>query len=141
MAKPRLNLTIDADLLEIAKSADINLSAEFEEWLKIRLGQSFKEVENVDYDKEYARLQLELQKLESKKELKQKEEQKDKEQLMVLDHAIDNERETPETKLEDIPLKRAPGIKYLFKQKFNINLSDSEAIKLLDDRIKERGLI
>lgn len=140
MAKPRLNLTIDADLLELAKASDLNLSAEFEEFLKIRLNQNLPDNEKIDFDKEYTRLQMELRKLESKKELVEKQDMKEQERLMVLDHAIDNELEIDSCKVIDIPENRANGIVYLFKKKFNENLTSEQAKKLLSDRIKERGL-
>lgn len=141
--KVPLHLTIDADLLDYAKKMKgetINsLSEEFEEWLKIRINQDIKTDETFDYDKEYTRIQMELKKLESKKEMKNNQEMKDKEKLAVIDLTIDNEIKY--TKPEEIANKRFVGLKYLFNQKFNEKLTDIQAIELLNNRLKERGLI
>ena len=140
MAKSTLHLSIDSELLEIAKNMDLNLSSEFEEWIRIRAGQNVTDTieKSKDYDKEYARLQLEMQKLQSQKELADKEEQKQSEILMLIDHTIDNELEI--TPAEQIPEKRAQGLAYLFKQKFKRDITIEEAMAMLSDRIKERGL-
>lgn len=141
MTKAKLNLSIDTELLDLAKQSNLNLSSEFEEWVKIRLNKNILNIENetLDYDKEYARLQLELQKLESKKEMIEKQDSKDKEKIMVIDHVIDNQIEYD--KAEDIAEKRFAGIKFLFKQKFNENITDLDAKNLINNRLMERGLI
>ena len=138
--KVPIHLTIEPELAEWAKNSNLNLSSEFEDWVKIRRGQSMVDIENesIDYDKEYARLQLELQKLQSKKEMKQKEDERQKERDMVIDHIIDNQLEYD--KIEDIPKLRFKGLQFLFSKKFNETITEPQAIKLLEDRIKERGL-
>ena len=141
MGKRQLNLYIDDELIELAKTNPNidSISKEFNEWLKFRVGQmSEPENVNVDYDKEVARLRQEISKLESKKAIKKTDEMKDKEKIMVVDHIIDNQLEYD--KPDVLPEKRFKGLMFLFDKKFRIKLSDQEAKDILSNRIKERGL-
>lgn len=142
MPKSNLTLSIDTNLLVLARNSNINLSKEFEEWVKIRLNQplDFEDGENIiDYDKRYAELKLELQKLELKKEAEKDKEAKDKEKEELIDHIIDNELEV--TEAINIPEKRYIGLQFLYNKRFNINLNEQEAKDILFNRLQERGLI
>lgn len=139
MPKSFLHLSIDTDLLTLAKNSNINLSAEFEDFIKFRMGQETKEVNNVNPDMEIAKLKQEIARMESIKVIKVSEEQKQKEHIMVLDLIIDNEIKY--TKPEEIAEKRFTGLQYLFKQKFNEKLPEGQAKELITKRLKERALI
>ena len=142
MTKAKLNLSIDTDLLQLAKDSNLNLSSEFEEWVRIRLNHFVDNESPINFDVEKAKHQQALIELERKEkaaeEIKNKIETIVEEKNQLLDHAIDNQLLVD--KIEDVPMKRFAGIKFLWKQKFNEPLTDEEAKKLLEDRIKERGL-
>lgn len=140
MTKGKLNLSIDVDLLELAKNSDLNLSQEFEEWVKVRLNQPISdEFEEIDLDKEKARLMLEMRKLESKAELQKRQEEKEDLKLKTIDHAIDNSLK--HMKPEEIPESRKDGVVYLFKSRHRTEINPLEAKELIENRMKERGLL
>ena len=140
MSKATLHLSIDTDLLELAKNMDLNLSAEFEDWIRIRTGNmDNNNEEKVDYDKEYARLQMELKRLESKKEMEARQEDLDKRKVAAIDRTIDQEMEN--TEASKIPANRSSGLIYIFKSAFNVNLTEKEAVELIENRMKERNLL
>lgn len=142
MSKSLLHLSIENDLKELAKKSNLNLSQEFEQWIRIRLNANINEDDNMDHDLEIAKLRQEISKLESQKELMAKQEMKDKEEEMIIDHAIDNEMESnKDIKPEDIPSKRSHGLVYLFNMKFRKSISDMEATNMIENRMKERGLL
>lgn len=146
MAKPRLNLTVSQEIIDLAKGSGLNLSAEFEEWIRIRLGKGLKmDNEEIDFDLEAAKLRQELAKLESKKELAARQEAKDKEMDMIVDSMIDNftdvqMKNDKNLKLSDCSENRKRGLAYIISKKYNKNLTEEEAAELLEKRIKERGL-
>src|SRR3972149_6560209 len=130
--KNHLTLYIDNDLTNLAKSSGLNLSSEFEEWIRIRLNQSFTDTPKDDTDFEIAKHQAEIQRLKSTAEIQREQMDKEKEEVMVIDGVIDNEKDVtmkvfPETKWEDIAVKRTHGVQFLFKQKFNKLLNPLEA--------------
>ena len=145
MPKSFLHLSIDTDLLTLAKQSDLNLSAEFENWVKIRLNQNDnmdEKAENLDFDKEILRLKNEITRLQSKKELQKSEDLKAKELNDFLDYNIDNmlKNKAQNQTLEDKIRDRVSGLKYLYKNKYRKNLNDTEIINMFLDRLKERGL-
>lgn len=141
MVKGVLHLSVDVDLIVLAKASGLNLSGEFEEWIRIRLGQvDNMEENNVDYDMEIAKLHQELARLQSKKQLSETKGMKVQEEVMVIDNIIDNALEF-KTRIEDIPEKRFKGLIYLYNKKFHRVINGDQAKALLSDRIKERGLI
>lgn len=140
MSKVMLHLSIDSDLREWAKISGMNLSAEFEEWIRIKRGMNMSDIENnkVDYDKEYTRLQMELRELESKKELAARQSDLQERKNLQIDRAIDQ-------CLKDFPIdqvaeQRKHGIVYIWKSAFNENITEDEALQILENRIKERNL-
>lgn len=135
-----MTLYIDNDLVTLAKSSNMNLSAEFEEWIKIRLGKMGDETKKVcDPENEILRMRAEIQKLESQKELYLKEQNKEKEINMVLDGYIDNMIEFKED-LTNPSDSRTHGVQFLMQKKFHQIIGPLEAKELLLNRIKERGL-
>ena len=138
MAKGRLSLTVDHELVELAKNSNINLSAEFEEWIRIRLNKHMEEDnEIVDYALERAKLQQQISLLASKEELAKNQEHKDKEELMILDGYVENILEfEPNGIKEDELIKRSHGLVFLFKSKLNKVISIDQAKELLRTKIK-----
>jgi len=145
MTKVMLHLSIDPSLMELAKASGMNLSKEFEEWIKIRLGNINEDKPIVNIDLEIAKYRAEIQKLQNQAELAKEQEYKEQEEIMVIDGIIDNELtlKKPEQKIEDLVLSdiRIHGAQFLFKQKFNKMLNPLEAKELLEKRMKERKLI
>ena len=133
MTKAKLNLSIDTDLLELAKNSTLNLSQEFEEWVKIRLiNKSSIDIINVDYDLEKAKLLQELALLESKEEISKRQELKEKEEVMILKSFIDNIKEFDTLPLKDDDLRtKANGLIFLFKQKLNKVIRTDQAIEMI----------
>jgi len=140
MSKGFLHLSIDTELLALAKSSKLNLSGEFEEWVRIRLNQNLDQEPLIDHDLEIAKHRQQIAKHESKKAIIKTAEMKEKEKIMVVDNMIDNHLELSNDKPEHVPEKRFKGLMFLFDKKFRIKLSDQEAKDILSNRIKERGL-
>lgn len=137
--KAKLNLSIDTDLLELAKNSSLNLSEEFEDWIRIRLMKDIEvDKKEVDFNLEKAKLIQELKLLESKEELSKSQEFKEKEELMIVDSVIKNMREFKPIKetSEEQWLKRSNGLVYIFKRKLNKVITPEQARKILEKRIK-----
>ena len=153
MAKPRLSLTIEQNLLDLAKASGLNLSAEFEEFLRIRLNAK-EVIENkghVDLDNEIAQHEEALIILKNKRSLVDINKSIKDQINYTLDYAIDSALEQG-NKLEDLAVNRSRGVSYIIMllsgiaafdiltRKLNKSYSELDAQKLLEDRIKERGL-
>ena len=139
MGKTHLTLYIDNDLIVLAKSSGINLSQEFEQWIRIRMNQTADNEVKEDTELLIAKYRAEIIKLESQAERnKEIQGQKDYE-LKVLDDMIDNMKQFNEN-LADIAEVRIHGLQFLFKRKFGMDLNPFEAKEMLLNRIKERGL-
>jgi hypothetical protein len=149
-----LQLYINSDLKKLAKKSGLNLSKEFEEWIKIRLGQIEVDKPVVNIDLEIAKHQSEIQKLQSQVILKSELELKGKEESLVVDSVIDDMINGPKgEKYKGKTLKdlfkdkeygidsKIHGIQFLFQKKFKKVLNPLEARELIEKRIKERGLI
>ena len=133
MAKGRLSLTVDSELVELAKNSNLNLSAEFEEWVRIRLQQNIaKDIEHTDYPLEKAKLIQQISLLESREALSQRQGLKDKEEKMILDNFISNIKEFDILPLNDNDLGlRVRGLIFLYKQKINKKITTEEATELI----------
>jgi hypothetical protein len=146
-----LHLSINPTLKKLAKQSGLNLSKEFEEWVKIRLGNIEEdkpivntELEIAKHQSEIQKHQSEIQKLKSQAEFVKTEEMKAKEEVMVLDNMIDNELKTFKSKAitwEEIVNEKIHGIQFLFQRKFNKTLNPLQAKELLLNRLKERKMI
>lgn len=154
MDKALLHLSVDQDIKKLAKESGLNLSKEFEEWLKIRLGQIEVDKPVVNIDLEIAKHQSEIQKLQSQAMLKTELDLKGKEESMIVDGIIDDMINEPKgEKYKGKTLKdlfkdkeygidsKIHGIQFLFQKKFKKVLNPLEARELIEKRIKERGLI
>lgn len=137
--KATLHLSINKELTNLARGSGLNLSAEFEEWIKIRLGKMGDDKMSNDPDNEILKLRAEIQKLESQKDIISKEQNKQKEINMVLDGYIDNMIEFKED-LTNPSDSRMHGCQFLMQKKFHQILNPLQAKELLLNRIKERGL-
>ena len=140
MKKGLLHLSIDNDLVNLAKSSGLNLSAEFEEWLKIRMNQFDKEGPKENPELLIAEYRSKIIKLESQKQIEVNEEMKNKEKVMVIDNIIDNEEKhkKPDDRWEDIMENRIHGLQFLFQKRFNEKLEVIQAREMLIARLKER---
>lgn len=136
MPKVHINLSLDKDIYDIAINSGLNLSQEFEEWIKIRMNQT-EENNNEDVDLLIAKTQAELSRLQSRKEIVKTEVQKAKEEVMIIDDMIEDMKKFEETEVSDM---RIHGIQFLFKKKFNKTLNPLEAKELIENRISERNL-
>lgn len=147
MAKSLLHLSIDTDLLSLAKQSNLNLSSEFESWIKIRINQmdnmNESENSNLDIDREMLRLRNELTRLQNEKERQASEEMKQKELNGFLDYNLEiiNKNKKENQTLEEKITERVNGLKYLYKNKYHKLLTDTKIIKLFVDRAKEKGLL
>jgi hypothetical protein len=149
MVKGMLHLSIETDLIELAKQSGLNLSKEFEEWIKIRLGNIEEDKPTINVDLEIAKHQAEIQKLKNQAEIIKTQEMKGQEEIMVIDQQIANMEEFREGKewkdfINDSRYgveSRIHGIQFLFQKKFNKVLNPLEAQELLENRLKERGFV
>jgi post-segregation antitoxin (ccd killing protein) len=139
MAKCHLTLYIDTDLVSLAKSSNMNISQEFEEWIKLRLGQTNEMKPVIDIDEEIAKHQVEIQKLKNQAELDKKMENIDEMKMATLDRIIDNMIEGKNDLLNPDDT-RIHGIQFLFQKKYKELINALDAKELLLKRIKERGL-
>jgi len=147
MAKGVLHLSIEPELIELAKNSGLNLSQEFEEWIKIRLYKTDAGIKQEDIDLKIAKYRQEIELLQSKQELQKTKEMLQQEQVMVIDGIIDNEINSAKLtgkKIDDweiIADKRSNGLQYLFKKRFNKILTLIEAKELILNRLKDRDII
>ena len=137
--KNHLTLYIDNDLVNMAKNSNMNLSAEFEEWIRIRLNQSeeIKPIENIPM--EIAKLQSEIHRLENLKTISIEKQTIEKEQDNSLDIIIDNMKVMNEELLNPNDAK-IHGVQFIFKKRYNKILNPLQAKELLLKRIKDRNL-
>lgn len=131
MAKPSLHITISPELIDIAKNSNINLSQEFEQWLKIRLSQSTAVV--VDYNLEISKRQEEIEILKAKSQLQDKVKSKEDQRTRLIDSIINGQSNI-------ILSERWKGLQGILRDRMNEILTDEEARSLLNNRLKERGL-
>lgn len=139
MSKNHLTLYIDTDIVSLAKSSGLNLSSEFEEWIKIRLGKMDEIKPDIDVDLEIARHKAEILKLESVNELKKEKLEAETAEKVSLDRMIDNMIEFKDD-MSNISEPRINGVQFIFKRRYNKVLNPMEAKELLLNRIKERNL-
>ena len=138
MSKSQLHLSIDSDLKELAKNSNLNLSQEFEEWVRIRLQRNIAEdIKYTDYPLEKAKLIQEIALLESREELSKREELKEKEETMILKSFLDNIKEFDNLPLNDDNLtKRTTGLIFIFKQRLNKIITTEQAQNMIKEGLK-----
>ena len=143
MPKSLLHLSIDTGILELAKNSGINLSGEFEEWIKVRLRMDDESMPKESIDNEIIKYQQEIQKLRSMSEIVQSKEMVEREKLMVIDNTIDNRMKYKKEgeRISKIPKERAKGLMFMLKKKYNDRMTEDDAAELLLKRMKERGLL
>lgn len=142
--KTPIHLTIDAELYELimnykAVHTDFSISQELEEWIKIKINHQDQESETFDYDKEKARLVMEMRKLESRKELSNRQEEQDKVKQATIDHIIDNQLEY--SNAGEVAELRKDGLVFLWKSRYNETINPLQAKEMIETRLKERGLL
>lgn len=140
MAKVHLNLSIEKEIHDLAKTSNFNLSEEFEDWLRVRLNMKNKDIleqNGEDPDKLIAEYRMKIQKLQSVKEMKKEEDMKKTEQEQIMDFQIENMIKNNEPLEEPFDPLRIRGIQFVFKKKFNIIMNTLEARESLSNRIQE----
>lgn len=147
-----LHLSIEPEILELAKASGLNLSNEFEQWIRIRMNKSFKEDNKaIDLDIERAKALQRIKDIDAMAQARQNESNKEQLEIQALDEYIDYLKEKDKsindgskhekhiTNEEDERLN-LHGIVFLYKHKFNQNITMEQAKLILDKRLKERGL-
>lgn len=140
MTKVMLHLSIEPELVNIAKSSNMNLSKEFEEWIRIRLNQTEDNKPIIDIQLEKAKLKAQLLQLDNQEALNKQEVDKQTIEDNSLDTIIDNMKQFNEDfiNISDI---RIHGVQFIMKKRYNKVLNSLESKELLIKRLKERGLI
>jgi hypothetical protein len=136
-----LSLYIDSDLKKLAKQSGLNLSNEFETWLKIRVGN----MDNIGNEKiEDTELLIaehfsEIKRLQTKAEIEKEQKDKGSEEQNSLDGMIDDMVKFREN-LTNPTDQRVHGVQFIFKKRYNKFVNPLEAKDMLLSRIKERGI-
>lgn len=150
MAKVHINLSLDSDIYELSKTMNLNLSEEFEQWIRIRMNQYNKDEEQakVNTELEIAKHIAEIKKLQTQAEMEKEQKDKEDRETKFIDYTIDNinsielsiESNKGKSIEELIDDSKIHGIQFIFKKKFNKTLDYLQAKELILNRIKERGL-
>lgn len=151
MAKNHLTLYIDTTLTELAKGSGMNLSQEFEEWIRIRMNQSQKEEEGIDIPMEIAKRKEEIMRLEQKEKVKETKISEEQEKDQFINKVVDNfliwekrkDRGEFQSKTFDKSNELDTSIRqlqFVFKKRLNIILNSLIAKDLILNKFKERGI-
>lgn len=141
MTKGALTLSIDTEILEMARKSDINISQTVEDILRSVLQQSVAVDEPaINIDAEVAKHMMEIKRLQTKAELMHEQADKNKEEIMIVDNMIDNMVQFKDP-LNPVPDSRAHGLTFLFNKRLHKQITQLQAKEMLENRIKERGLI
>lgn len=140
MAKSLLHLSINSKLLQMAKNSGLNLSAEFEEFIRFRVGQDIKQESIIDPDIEIAKFKQQISKLETQKKIKNDLKIQQEEINKTLDHAIDTAIKEKRN-YNEILDSRSRGVAFILTRKLNNKITEEQARKMLDERLKEKGLL
>lgn len=142
MPKSQLHLSVETDLLELAKNMGINLSNEFENWIKIRVNQ--KEATNTkeELDLEIAKHKEAILMLENQNSEKERLEKQFKEEDSTISNIADNEiaNKNKDMKWKQVIAIRASGIMAIWRRRFNKYLTMSQAITMLEEKLKAKGI-
>lgn len=143
MPKSQAHLSIDTELLLLAKSLKINLSSEFEQWIRIRVNALDEKIETKDLGLEIAKHKEAIIEIEKTLETKESIEQQQKEENISLNKVIDNMIDSHDEKGIDwnthIQMS-ASGVQLLYKRRFNRYITFKEAVELLESKLKEKGI-
>lgn len=153
MPKNHLTLYIDTELIDLAKATGMNISAEFNEWMKIRMNKLEENKEEPkDVDMLIAEHRAEIMKLQSQAEIKAMQSEKDKEINIIISDVVDNilkEKKDGDAEGQgqlvgmtwpQIITYRSTGLMFLVKKRMNKILTLTEAEQILTDEIKKRGI-
>lgn len=153
MPKNHLTLYIDTELIDLAKATGMNISAEFNEWMKIRMNKlEENKKEPKDVDMLIAEHRAEIMKLQSQAEIKAMQSEKDKEINIIISDVVDNilkEKKDGDAEGQgqlvgmtwpQIITYRSTGLMFLVKKRMNKILTLTEAEQILTDEIKKRGI-
>ena len=141
MPKVHLNISLENDVYEIAKNMNINLSNEFERWIKIRLGQR-EETKEEDLTLEIAKHKEAIATIEAKSiEQNRMKELNAKEDLMIeqiVNNMINDKNE--DSLWKDIINLRALGLQTIWARRFNKRLTTPQACDLITNKLIEKGI-
>ena len=120
-----LHLSIDPNIVSLAKASNINLSNEFEQWLKIRLNQQDIKPQ-VDIELEKAKLKAELDRLNTLET--EGREKKDEETLIndAVDHILNTEGYDDSNRIH--------GVQWIIKKRFGKTITEEQAVELIEKR-------
>jgi FtsZ-binding cell division protein ZapB len=143
MPKTHIDLSIDSDVYVIAKTLRINLSNEFEQWIRIRTNTYEEKTEIQNIDVEIAKRQAEIEELKRKDEMLKSKQQQEKDEQESLSRVIDNmitAHEDKEINWQTHIQMSASGVQLLYKRRFNRYITFKEAVELLEAKLKEKGI-
>lgn len=143
MPKTHIDLSIDSDIYQIAKTLRINLSSEFEQWIRIRTNtyEEKPDVQNIDI--EIAKRQTEIEDLKRKDEMMKSKLQHDideKESISKVIENMINGHADKEVNWNTHIQMAAPGLQLLFKRRFNKYLTFKESVEILQKNLCENGI-
>lgn len=142
--KNHLTLYVDSDLVQLAKTSKLNLSKEFEDWIKIRLNQfenGDKTMTQEESDKLIAEHLAEISRLKANKEIIQEKEDKYKEEEEVITEIAKNINEVDVNKrglsYNDAIEEHLNAVVYIFKKRFNKDIDTLQAKDLIIAKLNE----
>lgn len=143
MPRSHINLSIDTDIYRVAKDLKINLSSEFEQWIKIRMDSQIDKIDNANIDIEIAKHQEAIESLKKSLEIRSSKEQQEKDENESLEKVIKNMIDSHDDKGIDwnthIQMS-ASGVQLLYKRRFNKYITFKEAVELLQKKLKEHDI-
>lgn len=145
-----LQLYINSNLKRIAKQSGLNLSQEFEEWIKIRLNQYEKEKNDIDIPLEIAKHKEEILKLEQESKVQQTQISEEKQKEALINKVVDDfliwkqrvdkgefrNKMFSWNKELDTSIRQ---LQFIFKKKLNLILNSLVAKDLILNKLKEKG--
>lgn len=150
--KKTLHLSIDSNLTDLAKTSGLNLSQEFEEWIRIRLNQNNDLNPTVDTEMEIAKHKSEILRLEQEAKVQKTREMEDSEREALIEKATNallnwkKQKDAGEFQDRHFDWNReidtyAKQLQFVFKKRLNINLNNLlEARELIIKKLKEKGI-
>jgi hypothetical protein len=145
-----LQLYINTELKKLAKGSGMNLSQEFEEWIRIRLNQSQKEEESIDIPMEIAKRKEEILRLEQREKIKETEISEEQQKDTLIDKVSDTFLHWKERKdrgeFQSKTIKwnneldtSIRQLQFVFKKRLDIILNSLIAKDLILNKLKEKG--
>lgn len=142
MPKCHINLSMERDVYELAKAFNINLSKEFEEWIKIRANSDI-ETKEENFDIQLAKHKEAILYIEKRKQIQNESVNRLNEENevvnMIVKRLIENHIEQNLNWKDDIRM-HGSGLQAIYKRRFNKLISINEAFEILENKLKEKGV-